>query len=280
VTAPLLEVHGLHVDYRRGGAFALRARTTPAVRGVSFSVPAGRTFGLVGESGSGKSSVGKAILRLVEPTAGSVLFDGRDVTAMGRRTPLDYRRDVQVVFQDPWSSLNARHTVGRIIADPIRRHRCVPHDRTRARVVDLLDQVGLSPRHAARLPAELSGGQRQRVAVARALAVEPRLVVCDEPVSALDVSTQSQIINLLQDLQEQLGLTYVFIAHDLGVVRHISHTIGVMAGGELVETGDAEDVYLRPQHPYTRRLLDAEPRADPALERARRRARRSARAAP
>lgn len=267
----LLEVEDLHVFYRSGGSMSLRRQPKPAVRGVSFAVPEGETFGLVGESGSGKSSVGKAILRLVEPDSGSITFDGQDVLAMGRRTPLGYRRDVQVVFQDPWSSLNARAPIGQILVDPLRRHRRVPRTRERARVAELLEQVGLPSAYADRLPAELSGGQRQRVAIARALAVEPRLIVCDEPVSALDVSTQGQVINLLQDLQDALGLTYVFIAHDLSVVRHISHTIGVMAAGEIVECGPADEVYLRPQHLYTQALLEAEPLPDPAHQREMRR---------
>ena len=270
----LLQVDDLHISYRVGGSLS-RNRHKAAVRGVSFSVSEGETFGLVGESGSGKSSVGKAILRLAQPTEGSILFDGADVLAMGRRTPLSYRRDVQVVFQDPWSSLNSRAPIGRILSEPLRRHRRVPRGGERARVDQLLEQVGLSPAHAHRLPAELSGGQRQRVAIARALAVEPRLIVCDEPVSALDVSTQGQVINLLQDLQAELNLTYVFIAHDLSVVRHLSHRIAVMEAGQIVEAGDADEVYLRPQHPYTRALLDAEPIPDPSHQRELRRLRRA-----
>ena len=274
MSGAILQVEDLHVSYRSGGSLSGRKRQKPAVRGVSFAVEQGKTFGLVGESGSGKSSVGKAILRLVEPTSGSVVFDGTDVLAMGRRTPLTYRSDVQVIFQDPWSSLNARATIGRILTEPLRRHRRVPKGQERARVEQLLEQVGMSPAHARRLPAELSGGQRQRVAIARALAVEPRLIVCDEPVSALDVSTQGQVINLLQDLQAELGLTYVFIAHDLSVVRHLSHNIAVMAAGEIVESGEADEVYLRPKHAYTRALLEAEPTPDPALQRELRRRRR------
>ncbi|MBL7501992.1 ABC transporter ATP-binding protein [Frankia sp. CNm7] len=272
----LLEVEDLWIRYEGGYLLARRAHEKVAVRGVSFAVAEGQTFGLVGESGSGKSSVGKAILRLVQPSSGAIRFDGQDIVEFGRKTPLSYRGDVQVIFQDPWSSLNARAPIGRILAEPMRRHGRVAPGKERHRVVELLERVGLAPNHADRLPSQLSGGQRQRVAIARALAVEPRLIVCDEPVSALDVSTQGQVINLLQDLQEQLGLTYVFIAHDLGVVRHISQQIGVMASGELVETGLADDVYLRPQHSYTRALIDAEPLPDPDYQRERRRARRTA----
>ena len=190
---------------------------------------------------------------------------------MGRRTPLSYRRDVQVVFQDPWSSLNARASIGQILIDPLRRHRRVPRIGSGRGSPSCSSRSACRPRTPSGCPAELSGGQRQRVAIARALAVEPRLIVCDEPVSSLDVSTQGQVINLLQDLQADLGLTYVFIAHDLSVVRHVSHTIGVMSAGEIVETGPADEVYLRPQHPYTRALLEAEPLPDPAYQRKMRR---------
>lgn len=271
--SPLLEVDDLWIRYR-GGSFLTNRRNEPSVRGVSFDVAAGETFGLVGESGSGKSSVGKAILRLVQLERGVVRYDGQDVRSFRGRSLLEYRSQVQVVFQDPWSSLNPRATVGRTLLEPLRRHRRVRRAVEGDRVAELLEMVGLPPAHADRLPAQLSGGQRQRVAIARALAVEPRLIVCDEPVSALDVSTQSQIANLLQDLQAELGLAYLFIAHDLAVVHHLSHRIGVMSAGELVECGPADHVYHRPQHAYTRRLLDAEPVPDPAVQRRRREERR------
>ncbi|PWN02943.1 ABC transporter ATP-binding protein [Nocardioides silvaticus] len=269
----LLEVDDLWIRYR-SGSFLTNRRKEPSVRGVCFDVAAGETFGLVGESGSGKSSVGKAILRLVQPERGVVRYDGQDVRSLRGRSLLEYRSQVQVVFQDPWSSLNPRATVGRALLEPLRRHRRVRRSAEGGRVAELLELVGLPPAHADRLPAQLSGGQRQRVAIARALAVEPRLIVCDEPVSALDVSTQSQIANLLQDLQAELGLAYLFIAHDLAVVHHLSHRIGVMSAGGLVECGPADEVYRRPQHAYTRRLLDAEPVPDPAVQRRRREERR------
>ncbi|WP_067168832.1 ABC transporter ATP-binding protein [Microtetraspora niveoalba] len=272
---PLLRVDRLSVAYRLGTGMLGGRRKVAAVQDVSFEIPKGATFGLVGESGSGKSTTGRAILRLLQPSGGRIVFDGRDVTAFGRRTPLSYRRDVQVVFQDPLSSLNPKQTVRTTIGQTIRRHRKLGGRELRREVDETLDMVGLSSFHGDRLPHELSGGQRQRVAIARAVAVRPKLIVCDEPVSALDVSTQGQVINLLTDLQRTLGVSYLFIAHDLDVVRHVSTTIGVMYLGRLVETGPADEVCTAPVHPYTRMLLDSALVPDP-VEQAERRARRRA----
>ncbi len=273
-SAPLLSVENLSVDFRlRHGMFG-RARTLSAVRDVSFTIEPGQTFGLVGESGSGKSTIGRAILRLAPATAGHIRFDGEDITAFGPRTPLHYRRDVQVVFQDPMSSLNPRQTVGATIAQAISRHRAMDASACRREVARIIDSVGLAAYHAQRHPHELSGGQRQRVAIARALAVRPRLIVCDEPVSALDLSTQAQVINLLMDLQREFGLSYLFIAHNLDVVRHVSHRVGVLYLGRLVETGPAAQVHDAPQHPYTRMLVASTLVADPELQAKRSRARR------
>lgn len=264
--APLLSVENLTVRYRLGRGLTGRARTRTAVRDVSFTIPGGRTLGLVGESGSGKSSIGRAILRLAPVSEGRVLFDGADTAGFGRRTPLSFNRDVQVVFQDPMSSLNPRQTVETTIGQALTRHRVLSaRDRDRE-VTHALDRVGLASYHADRYPHELSGGQRQRVAIARALAPRPRLIVCDEPVSALDVSTQSQVINLLMELQRELGVSYLFIAHDLEVVRHMSDEIGVLHLGRLVESGPAEQVYRTPAHAYTRTLLAATLVADPVRQ--------------
>ncbi len=273
MSSPLLSVDHLRVSFRTGRALLGRGTTFDAVRDVSFDIEAGQTFGLVGESGSGKSTTGRAILRLLEPSGGTITFDGREVTALGRQTPMWYRQAVQIIFQDPLASLNPRSSVEVAIGDALRQ-RGVPKEDRPEHVRDLLDQVGLDHHVAERYPSEVSGGQRQRIAIARALAMKPRLMVCDEAVSALDVSTQSQIVNLLQDLQEELGISYLFIAHDLSVVRHVSHRIGVMYLGNLVEVGDAEDVYNDPQHPYSRMLLDAIPVPDPQVQRKRRVSRR------
>lgn len=271
---PLLRVEGLRVSYESGRALlGGRARRFDAVRDVGFELAAGETFGLVGESGSGKSTTGRAILRLVRPAAGRIVFDGQDLTDFGRKTPRWYRQAVQVVFQDPLASLNPRHLVSEVLEQAISAG-SVEQTAARKRVPELLDLVGLPSGHAARYPYELSGGQRQRVSIARALAVQPRLIICDEAVSALDVSTQSQIIDLLLDLQRELALSLLFISHDLAVVRQISHQVGVMYLGRLVETGPAERVYGHPEHPYTRMLLDSVPVPDPALQRERRERRR------
>jgi len=264
----LVEVRGLrtHFDVTRG-LFAGRRAVVKAVDDVSFTLRRGETLGLVGESGCGKTTVGRTLLRLEEATAGEILYEGVELTRVTGGALQDYRRKIQVIFQDPYSSLNPRMTIGQIIAEPIKVHGLVPGKAARAdRVKELLTQVGLLPQHAERYPHQLSGGQRQRVGIARALAMEPSLIICDEPVSALDVSIQAQIINLLEELQSRLGLTYLFIAHDLSVVRHISDRVVVMYLGKIVEIADRQTLYEAPVHPYTRALLSAVPIPDPKLE--------------
>ncbi|MFE5307127.1 ATP-binding cassette domain-containing protein [Isoptericola sp. NPDC056605] len=276
---PLLDVRDLRVDYDVAGAAGWRRRTLTVVQGVSFTIAAGETYGLVGESGSGKSTTGRAILRLADVSGGQVLVDGRDVAALGRRTPLSYRRDVQAVYQDPAASLNPRHRVGRALTETLARHGLGDRDERRRRAAEAFEQVGLTTGHLARYPSQLSGGQLQRVAIARALVLGPRLVVCDEAVSALDLSTQAQILTLLTDLQAASGVSYLFITHDLGVVRHVAHRVGVLRGGELVEQGETRQVLDRPRHEYTRALLAASPSSHPdgrEERRAERAARRSA----
>ncbi|MBI3626384.1 MAG: ATP-binding cassette domain-containing protein [Candidatus Rokubacteria bacterium] len=265
----LLDVRNLvkHFPVGGGGLFGRSHGVIRAVDGVSFSIQKGETLGLVGESGSGKTTTGRCILQLERPTAGEIIFEGRDLTKLSLAELRPIRRKIQVIFQDPYSSLNPRMTVGQIIAEPLAVHGIVPDRNARqARVHDLLSRVGILPSLADRYPHELSGGQRQRVGVARALAMEPSLIICDEPVSALDVSIQAQIINLLEELQSEFHLTYLFVAHDLSVVRHISDRVAVMYLGKIVEITDRQALYEAPLHPYTKALLSAVPIPDPAVE--------------
>ena len=266
----LLEVRGLkkHFPITRG-VFSRTAGSVKAVDGVSLDIERGETLGLVGESGCGKTTVGRTILRLIDATAGRIHFDGVDVLALNKRELRAMRRRMQIIFQDPYSSLNPRMTVGGALAEAIRIHGLARGDGVRARTAELLQIVGLEAGHSRRYPHEFSGGQRQRIGIARALAVDPHFIVADEPVSALDVSIQAQIINLLQDLQAQFGLTYLFVAHDLSVVEHISDRVAVMYLGRIVETAENSRLYADPQHPYTRALLSAVPVPDPLVSRKR-----------
>ena len=269
---PILSVRDLRKHFAvRLGAFGEVPATVYALDRLTLDIMPGEALSLVGESGCGKSTAGFTILRLHEPTEGSVKFRGVDLTELSTKQMRAYRRHLQIVFQDPYSTLNPRMTVGQAIAEPIEEHRLRPASEISVRVTELLDDVGLPPAFADRYPHELSGGQRQRVVIARALACEPSFLVCDEAISALDVSVQAQIINLLQDIREKYGLTYLFIAHDLAVVRHISNRVAVMYLGRLAELGSRESVFERPLHPYTQALLSAVPEADPEAERLRHR---------
>jgi oligopeptide/dipeptide ABC transporter ATP-binding protein len=277
----ILDVQDLHVRFPVfGGVLLRRTGEVRAVDGVSFIVRRGETLGLVGESGCGKTTVGRAIVSILRAMSYRVEISGRalyhhaggvtDLLALNRRAMRPFRKDIQMVFQDPYSSLNPRKTVQRIVEEPLKVHTPMQAGERAERVRWLLGKVGLSPEHANRYPHEFSGGQRQRIGIARALATNPKLMILDEPVSALDVSIQAQVINLLQDLQQEFGLSYIFVAHDLSVVRHISDRIAVMYLGNIVEMGEAEEIYHRPMHPYSRALLAAAPRADPESGRARR----------
>lgn len=266
----LLEVKNLKKYFPiRGGLFSKVVGQVKAVDGISFAMKSGEIMGLVGESGCGKTTAGRVVLGLMPPTEGEVRFDGTDIFSLSRESLRQTRRHMQIIFQDPYASLNPRMTVESIIGEPIHIHTGMDRARQRDRVAELLTTVGLSPDHMQRYPHEFSGGQRQRIGIARALALEPKLIVCDEAVSALDVSIQAQVINLLEDLQSQFGFAYLFIAHDLSVIKHISSRVAVMYLGKMVETADTESLFYLPLHPYTEALLSAVPIPDPTLERKR-----------
>lgn len=260
----LLEVNGLKKYFDiKGGVLGKKVGEVKAVDGISFEVKKGETLGIVGESGCGKSTTGKSILRLIEPTEGEVKFEGKDLLSLGPEDMRKMRRDIQIIFQDPYASLNPRHTVEKIIGEPLLVYGMKSSKERKARVKELLEVVGLQEHHGSRYPHQFSGGQRQRIGIARALANNPKLIICDEPVSALDVSVQSQILNLMEDLQKEFDLTYIFIAHDLSVVKHISDRIGVMYLGKMVELANKDELYDDPKHPYTQALLSAIPNPDP-----------------
>lgn len=261
---PLMEVRGLKKDFVSKGAKG--KKVVHALSGIDFTVRQGETFGLVGESGCGKTTVGRVICCLTEPTEGEVLFEGKDLFKMSRAELKKVRRDIQMIFQDPFASLDPRMTIGQIITEPLIIHKIGDRASRRAMAEELLERVGLQPSYYNRYPHEFSGGQRQRIGIARALILKPKLVICDEPVSALDVSVQSQILNLLKELQKDMGLTYIFIAHGLNVVKHISDRVGVMYLGRMAEVVEAEDLFHSPAHPYTQALLSAIPHPDPTRE--------------
>jgi ABC-type oligopeptide transport system ATPase subunit len=267
---PLLDIHGLTIEYRRGRHAVVRA-----VDGVSLQVQPGETVGLVGESGSGKSTLGNAVLGLVPVHRGAIFFDGKDITRARFRERRALSEHLQVVFQDPYSSLNPVRTIGQTLAEPLHVHRKLRRSEREGPIRAMLQRVGLPPEAADRYPAQFSGGQRQRIAIARALMVSPRLIICDEPVSGLDLSVQAQVLNLLFELQRDFGLSYLFISHDLAVVRHVSHRIIVLYRGQIMESGPANQVYEAPSHPYTQALLAAAPVPDPELQEARRAERRA-----
>lgn len=263
---PLLKVEGLKKYYPiRKGFFASRKRYVKAVDHISFQVFPGETLGIVGESGSGKSTLGRTVIRLEEPTEGRILFNSQDISRSTMAELRGLRKEMQIIFQDPYSSLNPRKRIGELLAEPMQVHFSLDHSTAKQKVNDLLEIVGLSQQHRNRYPHEFSGGQRQRIGIARALTLQPKLIVCDEPVSALDVSIQSQILNLLKELQGEFQLTYLFIAHGLAAVKYVSDRIAVMYLGQIVELAPAQEIFTRPRHPYTQALLDAYPAADPMI---------------
>lgn len=268
----ILEVKDLVKHFPMGGGFfGQNQQVVHAVNGINFKVRKGETLGIVGESGCGKSTAGRTIIRLYEPTSGQIIFEGQDVTKAEGNDLLNLRRQMQMIFQDPYASLNPRMTVGDIIGEGLDIHKLATGQVRTDRIYELLEVIGLNPEHANRFPHEFSGGQRQRIGIARALSVKPRLIICDEPISALDVSIQAQIVNMLEELQEKMGLTYLFIAHDLSMVKHISHRIAVMYLGRIVELADSFELYKNPQHPYTQALLSSIPIPDPKVEATRKR---------
>ncbi|MCS5420700.1 MULTISPECIES: ABC transporter ATP-binding protein [Psychrilyobacter] len=262
----LIEIKNLKKYFSKNkGFFKKKMQHLKAVDDVSFHIKKGETFGLVGESGCGKSTTGRTIIRLYDVTGGDIIYDGKNISHLNERELEPYRRKIQMIFQDPYASLNTRMTVGDIIGEPLDIHNLAKGEARQKRIYELLDTVGLSKEHASRYPHEFSGGQRQRIGIARALAVEPEFIICDEPISALDVSIQAQVVNMLDDLQKKLGLTYLFIAHDLSMVKHISDRIGVLYLGKMVEIAESDPLYDKPIHPYTRALLSSIPIPDPEL---------------